>query len=151
MLGRLVNRQANSLRLISNMRSEINAITAKIAKRPRVSAYFEVDPTPYAAGPSSFIGEMLARAGGINIVPASLGAFPKISPELVVSSNPSVIIGAKLEDLLLRPGWANIAAVTNKRVYDPSGEENDAIVRPGPRLAVALKILVRFLHPDVKF
>ena len=149
-LGRLVNRQANSLRLISNMRSEINAITAKIAKRPRVRAYFEVDPTPYAAGPSSFIGEMLARAGGINIVPASLGAFPKISPELVVSSNPSVIIGAKLEDLLLRPGWANIAAVTNKRVYDPSGEENDAIVRPGPRLPVALKILVRFLHPDVK-
>ena len=150
-LGRLVNREANSLRLITSMRSEINSISAKIASRPRVSAYFEVDPTPYAAGPSSFIGEMLSRAGGINILPATLGAFPKISPEIVVSSNPSVIIGARLEDLLLRPGWANIAAVKNKRVYDPSGEENDAIVRPGPRLPTALKVLVRFLHPDLKF
>ena len=150
-LGRMINRETNSLRLITGMRNEINAITAKIAGRPRVSAYFEVDPTPYAAGPSSFIGEMLTRAGGVNILPASLGAFPKISPELVVSSNPSVIIGAKLEDLLLRPGWANIMAVKNNRVYDPSGEDNDAIVRPGPRLPVALKILVRFLHPDIKF
>ena len=150
-LGRLVNREANSLRLITGMRSEINSITAKIAGRPRVSAYFEVDPTPYAAGPSSFIGEMLSRAGGINILPATLGAFPKISPELVVSSNPSVIIGAKLEDLLLRPGWATIAAVKNNRVYRATSEENDAIVRPGPRLPVALKILVRFLHPDIKF
>jgi iron complex transport system substrate-binding protein len=150
-LGRMVNRETNAVRLITKMRDEINSISAKIAGRPRVSAYFEVDPTPYAAGPSSFIGEMLTRAGGVNILPLSLGAFPKISPELVVSSNPSVIIGAKLADLLLRPGWANIAAVKNNRVYDPSGEENDAIVRPGPRLAVALKVLVRFLHPDLKF
>ncbi len=150
LFGRMVNRESNSLRLITSMRSEINAITAKIAGRPRVSAYFEVDPTPYAAGPTSFIGEMLARAGGINILPASLGAFPQISPELVVSSNPSVIIGANLEDLLLRPGWANIMAVKTKRVYNPSGEENDAIVRPGPRLAIALKTLVRYLHPDLK-
>ncbi len=150
-LGRMVNREANSLRLITGMRSEINSIAAKIAGRPRVSAYFEVDPTPYAAGPSSFIGEMLSRAGGINILPATLGAFPKISPEIVVSSNPSVIIGAKLEDLLLRPGWATIAAVKNNRVYRATSEENDAIVRPGPRLPVALKVLVRFLHPDIKF
>ena len=150
-LGRMVNRETNALRLITKMRDEINGITAKIASRPRVSVYFEVDPTPYAAGPGSFIGEMLTRAGGLNILPVSLGAFPKISPELVVSSNPSVIIGAKLEDLLLRPGWANIMAIKNNRVYDPTGEDNDAIVRPGPRLATALKILARFLHPDIKF
>jgi iron complex transport system substrate-binding protein len=149
-LGRLVNRESNALRLITNMRSEINEITSKIAGRAKVSAYFEVDPTPYAAGATSFIGEMLSRAGGVNILPASLGAFPQISPELVVSTNPSVIIGATLEDLLLRPGWANITAIKNKRVYNPTGEDNDAIVRPGPRLATALKILVRFLHPDVK-
>jgi iron complex transport system substrate-binding protein len=150
-LGRMVNRESAALRLITSMRSEINTISAKIAGRAKVSAYFEVDPTPYAAGASSFIGELLTRAGGQNIVPASLGAFPQISPELVVNANPSVIIGANLEDLLLRPGWASIAAIKNKRVYNPTGEENDALSRPGPRLALALKVLVRFLHPDLKF
>ncbi len=150
-LGRITNQENTSLRLITSMRNEINSISSKISNLPRVSTYFEVDPTPYAAGATSFIGELLTRAGGINILPASLGAFPKISPELVVSANPSVIIGAKLEDLVQRPGWANISAIKNKRVYDPSGEENDALVRPGPRLPVALKVLVRFLHPEVKF
>lgn len=147
-IGKMVNREQAATRLNTLMRNEINQINAKILGRPRVSVYFEVDPTPYAAGSTSFIGEMITKAGGNNIIPASLGAFPQVSPELIVSANPSVIIGASLEDLLLRPGWANMKAVQSKRVYNPSGEENDAIVRPGPRLPVALKALVRFLHPD---
>ena len=40
------------------------------------SVYFEVDRTPYAAGPSSFIGELLELLGARNIVSADLGAFP---------------------------------------------------------------------------
>jgi iron complex transport system substrate-binding protein len=37
------------------------------------SVYFEVASVPYAAGASSFIGELLARLGLGNIVPARWG------------------------------------------------------------------------------
>ena len=149
-LGKLVNREQKSLQLITSMRSELNAIQASVAKLPRVKVYFEVDPTPYAAGPSSFIGALVDKAGGINILPANLGPFPKISPELVVSSNPSVILGAKLEDVLKRPAWDTITAVKTGRVIEFSDEINDAISRPGPRLPVALKAIVQAIHPDLK-
>ena len=43
--------------------------------------YFEVNRGPYAAGEASFIGEMLARLGVRNIIPAALGPFPRINPE----------------------------------------------------------------------
>lgn len=149
-LGKVLNRESTATKLVNTMRNEISGISAKVIGVPRVKVYFEVDPTPYAAGASSFIGELITQAGGINIVPVKLGAFPQISPELVVAANPAVIIGARLEDLVLRPGWASITAVKTKQVYNPTGEENDALVRPGPRLAMALKTLVRYLHPDLK-
>ncbi len=148
-IGKITNREKNALKLITNIRSELSAIQASVAKLPRVSVYFEVDPTPYAAGSSSFIGAMIDKAGGNNIVPAKLGAFPQISPELVISSDPEVILGADLADLLTRPAWDKIKAVKNKRVINFSGEINDAISRPGPRLPVALKALAVALHPEL--
>jgi iron complex transport system substrate-binding protein len=148
-IGKITNHEKNALNLITKMRSELSAIQASVTKLPRVSVYFEVDPTPYAAGSSSFIGAMIDKAGGNNIIPVKLGAFPQISPELVIQSNPEVILGVDLADLLTRPAWDKIKAVQNKRVINFSGEINDAISRPGPRLPVALKALAKALHPEL--
>ena len=75
--------------------------------------YFEVNPAPYGAGESSFMGETLTRLGAKNILPAKLGPFPKINPEFVVRANPDVImVGARGEEGMTdRPGWRNIRAV----------------------------------------
>lgn len=147
-LGKLVNRESAALNLITSLRRDLNAVQDAVRGAPKVSVYYEIDPTPYSAGPNSFIGELLSKAGGANIIPANLGDFPKISPELVVSANPSVIIGASREDVAKRPGWNTIGAVKNGQVYRPTPQEDDALSRPGPRLAVALRVLARMLHPE---
>ncbi len=147
-LGKLVNREAAATNLIASMRRDLDAVQASVLNAPKVSVYYEVDPTPYTAGPNSFIGELLTRAGGRNIIPANLGDFPQISPEFVLKSNPSVIIGPALKDVAGRPGWNTLAAVREKRVYQPTPEEDDALSRPGPRLAAALRTLARMLHPE---
>jgi iron complex transport system substrate-binding protein len=149
-IGKITNREAQAVKLISTMRTELNTIQASVRALPKVTAYFEVDPTPYAVGPNSFIGTLITKAGGLNIIPAKLGDFPKISPELVVSANPSVILGVSIEDVLKRPGWTSIAAVKQKRVLEFPSEINDAIVRPGPRLPVALRAIALALHPELK-
>ncbi|WP_425148072.1 ABC transporter substrate-binding protein [Deinococcus sp.] len=147
-LGRLTNHEAGATRLITAMRGELNAVAAQLAGVPKVSVYDEIDPTPYSAGPNSFIGVLLGKAGGSNIIPGGLGDFPRISPELVVKANPSVMIGLSLKDAQARPGWNTLQAVTAGRVYQPTREENDALARPGPRLPVALRVLAKFLHPE---
>ena len=75
--------------------------------------YFEVNRGPYGAGEASFIGQTLVRLGVGNILPASLGPFPKINPELVVRENPDLIMvgEANLEGLAQRPGWSRIRAI----------------------------------------
>ncbi|WP_291425782.1 ABC transporter substrate-binding protein [Deinococcus sp.] len=148
MLGKLTNHDTWATRLITSMRSELGTLQKSVIGRPKISVYYEVDPAPYSVGPNSFIGVLLQKAGGQTIVPAKLGDFPKIDPELIVKANPQVIIGLTLDEAKKRPGWSNISAVKTGRVYKASSEENDAIVRPGPRLPQALRTLIRMIHPE---
>ena len=149
-LGRLTNREANATRLVTSLRSELNTLQQSVLKRPKVSVYYEVDPAPYSVGPNSFIGTLITKAGGQTIVPAALGNFPKIDPELIVKSNPQAMIGLTLDEAKKRPGWAGLNAVKAGRVDLPADDERDALARPGPRLAVALKALLKMIHPEVK-
>lgn len=150
LLGKLVNREAAATRLITSTRAQLGELQKSVRGLPVVSVYYEVDPAPYSVGPNSFIGALIAKAGGKTIIPASMGDFPKIDPELIVKANPQVIIGLTLEEARKRPGWSNIAAVKNGRVYKLSAEQVDALSRPGPRLPVALRTLIGVIHPEAK-
>lgn len=101
--------------------------------------YFEVEAGPYAAGPGSFIGESLARLGLVNIVPASMGPFPKLSPEFVVRARPELVMAESraLREMAQRPGWSALPALQRQRVcaFEPGPYE--LLVRPGPRMGEA--------------
>ena len=108
-----------------------------------VRVYFEVNNGPYGAGESSFIGETLQRLGVRNIVPAALGPFPKLNPEFVVRANPDVImVGARSAvGMEQRPGWSGIRAVREGRVCRFDAEASDVLVRPGPRMGEAARLM----------
>jgi len=110
--------------------------------------YFEVNRAPYAAGEASFIGETLARLGAKNIVPASLGPFPKLNPEYVVRANPDVIMvgDRNYAGMEGRPGWAGIRAIKERRVCVFSVAQSDVVVRPGPRMAEGARLMAQCLQ-----
>jgi iron complex transport system substrate-binding protein len=109
--------------------------------------YFEVNPGPYAAGEGSFIGETLTRLGAKNIVPASLGPFPKLNPEYIVRADPDLImIGQRSVDgMAQRPGWMGMRAMRDQRLCVFSTDESDTLVRPGPRMAEGARLMARCL------
>ena len=113
------------------------------AKNTRV--YFEVSRGPYAAGESSFIGETLTRLGVKNVVPAALGPFPRLNPEFVVRANPDLIMAGNRSMLAMAsyPGWGSIKAVKEQRICSFAPEESDVLVRPGPRMAEAARIMAQ--------
>ena len=107
--------------------------------------YFEVNSAPYAAGEASFIGETLIRLGLSNMVPASLGAFPKLNPEYVVRSNPDLIMvgDRNFVGLQGRPGWSRIRAIREGRVCIFTAEQTDVLVRAGPRMAEGARLMLQ--------
>jgi iron complex transport system substrate-binding protein len=114
--------------------------------------YFEVNSAPYAAGPESFMGETLTRLGAKNIIPKGLGPFPKINPEFVVRANPDVIMVSRqgLTGMAQRPGWAKMRAVRDNRMCAFSSEDDDVLVRAGPRMAQAAQLMANCLKDKSK-
>jgi len=113
------------------------------AKHLRV--YFEAGRGPYAASESSFIGETLARLGVKSIVPGELGPFPRINPEFVVRMDPDLIMISQAEapGLELRPGWSDLRAIREHHVCLFSPADSQLIVRPGPRMAQAARLMAQ--------
>jgi iron complex transport system substrate-binding protein len=113
------------------------------AKHLRV--YFEAGRGPYAASESSFIGETLARLGVKSIVPGDLGPFPRINPEFVVRMDPDLIMISQAEapGLELRPGWSDLRAIREHHVCLFSPADSQLIVRPGPRMAQAARLMAQ--------
>jgi iron complex transport system substrate-binding protein len=105
--------------------------------------YFEVNRAPYGAGASSFIGETLTRLGVKNILPPELGPFPKINPEFVVRANPDLIMvgDRNFAGMTDRPGWQRMRAVSEKRLCVFKPDDSDVLVRPGPRMAEAARLM----------
>lgn len=126
------------------LQARIAAAAARVPASLRgQKVYFEVASAPYAAGESSFVGEILTQLGLGHVVPASLGPFPKLNPEFVVRAQPDLIMASAkaLADMPSRPGWSTLRALREGRSCGYTSERWDPLVRPGPRLADAADIL----------
>jgi iron complex transport system substrate-binding protein len=147
-LGRLLGDEAAGLAAWQRIEAQLAQAAAQVpaALRGR-SVYFEIESSPYAAGPQSFIGQTLQRLGLHNIVPASLGPFPKLSPEFVVRAQPDIVMAElrNLQDMLRRPGWASLRALQQRQVCAFQSADYEVLVRPGPRLGQAAEQLAECL------
>jgi iron complex transport system substrate-binding protein len=151
MIGQILGLPDRAAALNSRIAAALQEISAQALARRRgagPTVYFEVDGGPYAAGPESFIGEMLARLGARNIVTAELGPFPELNPEYVVRHNPDVMfIAAKdVPHLAERPGWNQIRAVKEQRLCSFAPAVHETIERPGPRVPDGMRALEECLE-----
>lgn len=140
----LVLGASESARVWNQIQQEIMRASKQLPSREKnISVYFEVNPAPFAAGSTSFIGEILSRLDLVNIIPKSLGPFPKINPEFVVQAKPDVILltESTVADIQKRPGWSSIPAVYKNQICVFTGNQNDVLVRPGPRMGEAALII----------
>jgi iron complex transport system substrate-binding protein len=136
----------DSDRVWRHIDAAVNAAAQSIPPHAKgVRVYVEVSSAPYGASESSFIGETLQRLGVRNILPASLGPFPKINPEFVVRAQPDLIMvgDSNFSDMAARPGWSNMSAMRAQRVCHFKPEQSDVLVRAGPRMAEAARLMAQ--------
>lgn len=122
---------------------------AKPAHHPRVLAVIDRETDGLgnliAAGPGSWIDELLAVVGGDNVLAAAGIRYPKISAEEVMRTNPEVILDLSQAARQSLAPWArvDVAAVRTKRVFAVA----DAyLVAPSPRVSQALDRLAGLLR-----
>lgn len=143
LLGQVLGDPESGKRLWAAVDRSVADAAARVPPAMRgKTVYFEIGSGPYAAGASSFIGQTLARLGLANIVPEAMGPFPLLNPEFVVRARPDVVMAPAHEVAAMpaRPGWAGLAALNGRSCgFDP--ERYELLVRPGPRLGEAARVL----------
>jgi len=144
--------------LVADMQKRAQEIVDKTqdAPRPRVYIEYFFNGGYWSYGEVSYVNDLISIAGGTNVFTGSELAYLATSTEEVLMANPEIIIiskgdmaiacGLTPEAIKERPGWSEIYAVQNDRIYE-IGE--DILTRPGPRMVNALETLANLLHPEL--
>ncbi len=151
-LGDVLNETAAAFDLVKQLRARTEAVERAVAGRPRVRVFFQLSGQPlYTAGKTSFITNLIERAGGQSVTADVNEAWPRLSDEAALASRPEAVIMLSGEsmgtsaNLKVAPALQNSPAVRNGRLYVIDG---DLLTRPGPRLVDGLEQIARALHPE---
>jgi len=121
------------------------ALLAAEDKRPRPRVLLVVQTSPlWTAGAGTFLGDLVTRAGGVN-VGAAVHGYGTFSREQVLAHPPDVVLGDAAVQAAFRadPLLGRLAAVRAGRFYVLPA---DLTSRPGPRLADGLVLVAKALH-----
>ncbi|MCC6046382.1 MAG: ABC transporter substrate-binding protein [Ignisphaera sp.] len=145
--------------VINSIQQKIDSITQRltnVAKKPKVLHL--VGPPSwglYSTGGDTFIHWLITTAGGINIA-SQYSGWPRLSYEYILSQDPEIIIVAvhdvdpkRIFEEIVQTPLTNTTAWKTGRVYVLLDEADDMISRPGPRIADALTLIAKVIHPEV--
>lgn len=158
LLAKVTFKLSEGVHLVNELESVISNISTKISQASDTEALFLVWHDPmYAAGNETYLNELITIAGGVNMVTRK--GWVVVNPEEVVAANPDVIILSSMnlpldpDEMMsyLRslPGFENVNAIKNNRLYILTEGASNALERAGPRLIDGLRILGYILHPEI--
>jgi iron complex transport system substrate-binding protein len=127
----------------------------RASSRPRVFCMEWLDPI-YCSG--HWVPEMVRIAGGVDHLGHEGSDSVRVAWEDVLAWKPEVLVimpcGYHLDQVLeiapklcTRPGWVELPAVRQGRVYAVDASSYSA--RPGPRVVEGTQLLAHIIHPDV--
>jgi iron complex transport system substrate-binding protein len=147
-LGFATGHDAEARKVVSQMKTKIEAAVAATPKAKTVSVFHELSPDFYSATSKTFIGRVYALFGVGNIADAADktgSGYPQLSAEYVVASNPSLIVladtkccGQTAASVKSRPGWSSIRAVQQGNIVAAS---DDVTSRWGPRIVDFVRVV----------
>jgi iron complex transport system substrate-binding protein len=149
-LGDLLNEPIAAAELVKQLRMRSEMVERAVAGRPPVRVFFQLSGQPlYTAGKTSFVTNLIQRAGGKSVTSDVNEAWPRLSDEAALASRPEALIILSGEamgaDRKVAPALQSSPAVRNGRVYPIHAE---LLTRPGPRLVDGLEQIARALHAD---
>lgn len=165
-LGNILGREQRAQQLfdfIDKYRQLVEERLQVLPDQQRPKVYWEAADDYSVGGPGSPDGMLLSLLGADNIAGEKNAPVSIITPAWVVARNPDIIIKAaddnrvssgyfatsdamekQHDDIVNRPGWNHITAVTKDRVYILSRS-----LVAGPQYIMGLIYAAKWLHPDL--
>ncbi|MFQ5846488.1 MAG: cobalamin-binding protein [Candidatus Methylomirabilales bacterium] len=157
-VGEATGRLGEAEKVVASLQARIERVTqgaAKAPTRPTVVCLEWLDPVMVSG---HWIPEMVALAGGTEVLGNPGAPSRRVAWEQVLSAAPAVLIlmpcGFSVERVLGEihlltglPGWAGLPAVRCGRVFAVNGHA--LYSRSGPRLVEGIEVLAHLVHPEL--
>ncbi len=144
--------------LVEDLQERVDIIRHKlkyVESRPTVACIEWLEPLMVSG---NWIPEVVSTAGGSCILAEAGKHSPFVKWENIQQANPDVIVvmpcGFSIERtmkemniLLELPGFAELSAVKNNRLYITDG--NQYFNRPGPRIVDSIEVIAEIIHPKL--
>jgi len=157
-LGEVTGRQRQATQLIETGRKRLETVAAatRIAShRPRVFCLEWTDPY-YCSG--HWVPEMVEIAWGTDALGRVRTDSIRVEWRDIEQWSPEILIvmpcgfgveraAAQAKLLIQQPGWRELPAVRDQRVY--AVDANSYFARPGPRIVDGTELLAHIIHPDL--
>lgn len=145
-LGQATGHAEGARLVIKGMKRQVAEVVRSVPRPSRpLTVYHELEPTYYSATSQTFVGQIYTMLGLRNIADKGrvAGAYPQLSAEYIIASNPDLIVLAdtvcckqNAATVAARSGWRNIAAVKSGEIVPVE----DAIASQwSPRIVLFLK------------
>ncbi|MCZ6473445.1 MAG: cobalamin-binding protein [SAR324 cluster bacterium] len=142
--------------LVAALKARVQSIAAQAGEaptRPGVACIEWIEPL---MGAGNWIPEMVAMAGGKSLCGTAGQHSPWLDWEALRAQDPDILLlmpcgfgmektREELHWMQEKPGWADLRAVREGRVYCSDG--NHFFNRSGPRLVESLEIMAEIIHP----
>lgn len=148
-LGKITDKEENAKKVVKKLAIRVKYVREKTNNIPmemRPKVFYEIGHDPIiTAGSGTFVDNIIAEAGGINIASDAKTNWPRYSIETIIMKEPDIIItaphatndkGKMMTNLDKWRRFNTIPAVRNNRIYplDPN-----ILLRPGPRIIDGLE------------
>lgn len=151
-----LNVQEDGECLLDDLNERVDIIRHKLKfmeNKPTVACVEWLEPLMISG---NWIPELVQIAGGTPVLAQAGKHSPYVSWDSIRESDPDIILlmpcGFYLEQtmreinlVLEQPGFADLKAVKNNRIYIADG--NHYFNRPGPRIVDSVEILAEIIHP----
>lgn len=152
-IGLITNKVEQADEIVVAMIEKRDEITKSLEGVEKKRVFYEIWHEPLmAAGPGSFMDELITLSGGINIAQDAEKGYANYDLESLIEKDPQVYLTSSdlpektEESIANRPGYDAITAIKDEKIYLLDGNITS---RPGPRIIEALEIVAKAIHPEI--
>ena len=143
-LGDLTGVPDRASELTHKLSVRIEAVRERVMNQEKPRVFFILGTEPLiTVGGTSFINDLIVRAGGLSISEDEKTEYPHYSLETVVARQPEVIF-LQAGEVGLPERLKQTPAAQKGRIFHV---DDDLIIRPGPRIIDGLEQMAALIHP----
>jgi iron complex transport system substrate-binding protein len=150
LIGRVAGVPERGEQVVARFAARLDAVKRRVEGRPPPRAIMITgrlgNGLMLVAREGSYTGDALQLAGARFALPTT--TLAQVSPEAILNADPDVLLWAgserDLQELVARPGWAELRAVRTGRARAVSRVE---LLIPGPRTIDGIEHLAAIFHP----